>query len=36
VVEAVGFLAGQGEHLLRSRGKIIHRFFAHIDYLNLR
>ena len=29
VVEAVGFLARQRQHLLRARRKIVHGFFAH-------
>jgi hypothetical protein len=31
VIEAVGFLARQGQDLLRSRSKIVHRFVAHMN-----
>src|ERR1043166_7550336 len=34
MVETVGFLAREGEHLLRTRGKIIHCFFAHKSQCN--
>jgi hypothetical protein len=29
VIEAVGYLAREREHLLRSRREIVHGFFAH-------
>jgi hypothetical protein len=31
VVEAVGFLARQGQDLLRARRKIVHRFVTHMN-----
>ena len=31
VIEPVGFLTREGEHLLRPGRKIVHGFFAHID-----
>jgi hypothetical protein len=36
VIEAIGLLARQGEHLLRPRGEIAHGFFAHTGIILLR
>ena len=36
VVEAVGFLAGQREHLLGARREVVHRFLGHVVKVGMR